>query len=534
MHAQAAPTLWAQEALPVVDSSYSHLKKAEEMFQDERYGSIFEKDLFLAVNSAAKEPDAQPSKDTFIHQVAATPDATYVETVTSANETPFLFTGKADTRTKSNCYVVQAKEGLKDEQLSKISDVLKAIGGDIRHAYTAAGMEGFSVCFPENQLPLAILRAISGIKSVERDQYVNFDQVQDSPPWQLSRIGSVKNSLNGQFVFNRTGSGVNVYVIDSGVKTSHPEFGGRARVGYSAFKDFPDDCAGHGTQVTSVIGGTNVGVAKLVNIIVAQVLDCAGQGENTSVLAALNWVIKNHTKPAIINMSVGGPRSPTVDSAVRAAISGGIPVVVAAGNSQIDACGLTPSGIDVAMVVGASTSDNKRATFSNYGTCVDLFAPGKQIVCAAIPSQASTNGFILVSGTSLSAPIVTGIYALLLEKNPNASPAELKDMLLKESAKGILDDSTLRGTANILAQCPAMSRSGGVEVKFLPAGTLPSLTMPNGGISPLEIALICVAAGLGCIVAILIVFVAVRRFLRSDRRRGNDASADNKAPTVFR
>lgn len=374
----------------------------------------------------------------------------------------------------------------------------------------------------------------SKIRPEKNESSTNY---QEEAPWQLSRLNSPKGTNGDGYSFSLTGQGVNVYIIDSGLMTSHEEFReGRASVGYSIFgSEFPRDCSGHGTQVASVIAGVNVGVAKQANVIGVQVLDCNGQGENSSVIAALNWVIMNHKKPAVINMSVGGSKSISVDNAVNKAVARGIPVIVAAGNSAVDACNLSPSGAPSPIVVGASTRDNQRAQFSNFGSCVDIFAPGRHILTAAIPEQAipgsgSDSGFSFVSGTSLSAPIVTGIYALILESLPNSTPAELRLILMKAAASGFLKESSLMGAPNLLAQSIDLKSSENPPfITFLPRGTLPKSPFGGGTASVLEIILISASGVLGAIIAAGTVGMMVHRRVR--RRHKKNIS---KIPSVFR
>jgi subtilisin family serine protease len=269
------------------------------------------------------------------------------------------------------------------------------------------------------------------------------------------------------------------------------ELDSRGKLVYSAFPDSPADCSGHGTQVSSIIGGTNVGVAKQASLNVAQVLDCDGNGSNSDLIDAINWVIATHKKPAVINMSLGGPRSPSVDQAVRAAVDAGIPVVVAAGNENTDACTQSPAGVAEAFTIAAIAKSNTKAKFSNYGPCVDMFAPGVDILASAIP-QKSRNGYIFGSGTSFSAPLVTGVIALFLEKNPSMTPAQVWDALSAVSAKSILVSSTLRGSPNILLQAPSVKFKFPILVPLSDSG-LPTLGYHTSSIYSVELILIIIA-----------------------------------------
>jgi hypothetical protein len=484
----------------------------------------------------------------------------------NGNGEPLLYPGVESSRTARNCYIVQLSIEMDAEAHAGVLEILKLYGGVAKDQYgTADGIHGFSVCFPDGILPLTMMRAIRGVRWVERDQYSRSSQIsteddssaihalqhlltvkkeseseaslkpkytQIDAPWQLSRINNPKSGFSDSYKFSATGKGVTVYVIDSGVLSSHGEFGDRAKLGFSVFSSgFPTDCSGHGTQVASVVAGTNVGVAKSAKIIGVQILDCAGQGENSSVIAALNWIIATHTKPAVINMSVGGAKSISIDAAVSKAVARGIPVVVAGGNGNEDACQLSPSGVPASLAVGASTPDNMRAEFSNYGGCIDVFAPGRFVVTAAIPSQAVHNGFTFVSGTSLSAPMVSGIYAMILERLPGASPEDLRKLLLAAASQGSLGERTLRGSRNLLAQVVPISVPDSEEsltFMYLPRGSLPVLGATTSAVSILEIVLVALAGICGCIVGVLVLLVLVRR-----RTRKREELALRDVPSVF-
>ncbi|PJF17531.1 Peptidase S8, subtilisin-related domain-containing protein [Paramicrosporidium saccamoebae] len=515
-----------QEALRVHDTSFSVLPDIQKLLGQGDFAGIFEKKLVNAAGDAM-------SMSSILNGTMSEQNLDenlYVEAVSFRKGKPFLYTGTTKLRTRRNCYIIKAKDDLDEGTRSKIKQVLVTLGGQIMYDYMAKGLHGFSVCFPTKQLPLSLLKSITPLAWMERDQFSSVEYVQEDAPWQLPRMNDPESPLVGSpYHFNATGKGVNVYTVDSGVMVDHPEFGGRAKLGFSIFGtgNFPNDCAGHGTQVASVIAGTNVGVAKLANIISCQVLDCEGQGENSSVLAALNWIIDNHVKPAVINMSVGGPKSPTVDAAVLAAVNRGVGVIVAAGNSMIDACTLSPSGVDAAMVVGASDADLARADFSNYGSCVDLFAPGRHVIAAALPSQSTKNGFTFVSGTSLSAPLVTGLYALLLEQNPEKSPAELKNAIVAASAIGFMKEKTLMGSPNVLAQAPAQTQNTDYAITYLPMGTLPVFGSPSSGPGTAEIGLIIAAA----IIAVIFILGAIGVYLKRlrDKKRESDAAKFSSA-----
>ena len=237
----------------------------------------------------------------------------------------------------------------------------------------------------------------------------------------------------------------------------------------SFLKD-PSDCAGHGTQVASIIAGTNIGVAKLANIRAIKILDCKGSGKNAHLIGAVYWIIQHHVKPAVINMSVGGIASKAIDKAVEDAYKAGILVVTAAGNNNADACYVSPSGSPLSLNVGSVDSMDRKAEFSNWGSCVDILAPGTDII-AALPGKKGTTRksnrakYTFSSGTSLSAPLVTGIAAQILEWNPQLTPDYLKSVIFESSAINVLNKSTLNGTINRILQQPAQIGTSGVKIK---------------------------------------------------------------------
>ena len=301
----------------------------------------------------------------------------------------------------------------------------RGIGGRVDHVYTAA-LTGFAVTLPE--AAAARLSAIPGVTAVERDQVVSADGAQPNAPWGLDRTDQRDLPLSTTFGYTATGAGVTAYVIDTGINVAHTDFGGRAVSGYDAVDGgTADDCNGHGTHVAGTVGGTAYGVAKGVRLVGVRVLGCDGNGTTAGVVAGIDWVTANHTAgdPAVANMSLGGGGSTAIDTAVRGSIADGVSYAVAAGNGNArgvaqDACASSPARVPAALTVGATDRTDTAASFSNYGTCVDLLAPGVGITSAWWTSTTATN---TISGTSMATPHVAGVAALYLQGAGTASPA---------------------------------------------------------------------------------------------------------------
>ncbi|QTE84259.1 S8 family peptidase [Shewanella algae] len=284
------------------------------------------------------------------------------------------------------------------------------------------------------------------IKYVEQDQRVSIEPMveaagdQGGATWGIDRIDQRDLPLNSNYHYDYDGSGVTAFVIDTGVRNTHNEFGGRASSGYDFIDNDNDssDCNGHGTHVAGTIGGSTYGVAKNVNIVGVRVLNCSGSGTNSGVISGINWVKNNAQGPSVANMSLGGGASQALDDAVNAAVAAGISFVVAAGNDNSNACNYSPARAANAVTVGSTTSTDSRSSFSNYGTCLDIYAPGSSITSAWYNSNSATN---TISGTSMASPHVAGVAALYLAENPALSPTQLTNLLVSRASSGKVGDA---------------------------------------------------------------------------------------------
>ncbi|MFE4544403.1 Ig-like domain-containing protein [Arthrobacter sp. NPDC056727] len=314
----------------------------------------------------------------------------------------------------------------------------------------------------------AELKGSAGVAAVEPDARVTAADTQQSATWGLDRIDQRALPLSGTYTAASSGVGVSAYVIDSGVLSAHAEFGGRVASGWTAVSDGlgTGDCNGHGTHVAGTIAGKTYGVAKAATVIPVRVLDCSGSGFNSDVIAGLEWVAANHQAgtPAVANLSLGSTASAMVDAAVQGIINDGVTAVVAAGNSAADACNSSPARVAGALTVAASDSADKQASFSNYGSCVDLYAPGVGIKSA---SPASTTATALMSGTSMASPHVAGAAAVMLSRSPGLLPAEVASKLLAAASTGKVSAAT-EGTPNrLLYADPAAAALTAPAVKAL-------------------------------------------------------------------
>lgn len=284
------------------------------------------------------------------------------------------------------------------------------------------------------------LRSDPSVAYIAVDQKVTLSAVQQNARYGLDRIDQ-RTGTNGKYDdFGYPGAGVHVYIIDTGIRTTHVEFQGRVGNGFSSIPNSPspEDCHGHGTHVASSAAGTQFGVAKSAIVHPVRVLDCGGSGTFAGVIAGIDWVAQNAIRPAVVNMSLGGGAFQPVDDALTAMIASGIPAAVAAGNFSSDACGFSPARTPTAITVGATNDGNEgRAGFSNFGSCVDIFAPGVNVIGAWHTSNTATN---TISGTSMASPHVAGALAVYLQRYPRLSAADASNDVIAEATQGVVGD----------------------------------------------------------------------------------------------
>jgi subtilisin family serine protease len=346
------------------------------------------------------------------------------EIAAPSTDARFAATPAAASQRIPNRYIVVLRNDARDVP-GLARGLAAAHNGSVGFVYEAA-LKGFSITLGSDAAANAIARN-PNVASVEPEQVVTASVTQSNATWGLDRIDQRALPLNTTFNYTATASNVWAYIVDTGIRTAHTQFGGRATLGFNAFsraaKD--GDCNGHGTHVAGTVGGTTFGIAKAVRLVAVRVLDCQGSGTSAGLLAGINYVVQqktaNPSRPMVANMSLGfGGVVASIDDAVTNAIAAGVPFVIAAGNSNVDACGVSPARTPNAITVGSTTSTDQRSSFSNFGSCVDIFAPGSNTI----------------SGTSMASPHVAGVVALYLAGNPTATPSAVTSVLNTAATTG--------------------------------------------------------------------------------------------------
>ena len=350
--------------------------------------------------------------------------------------------GGAQARVVPGQYIVVLKSDTRSAVVANAH--ARSAGARILAVYGAA-LKGYAARLTRAQL--AAVRADPRVAFVEADRTVSLSTTQTNAPWGLDRIDQRARPLSTTFTYFNTGVGVRAYIIDTGIRFSHSQFGGRASTGFDAVNGgSADDCHGHGTHVAGTVGGSTYGVAKGVSLIGVRVLNCSGSGTNSGVIAGVNWVTGNHQagQPAVANMSLGGGASSALDTAVRNSIADGVSYAIAAGNGNAlgiaqNACNSSPARVTEAMTISATDSSDRKASWANFGNCVDWFAPGVSIKSAWYNSNTATR---TISGTSMATPHTAGVAALYLQSNRSASPASVRTALFNLTTKGVVTSSS--------------------------------------------------------------------------------------------
>ncbi|WP_418957147.1 S8 family peptidase [Streptomyces tritici] len=341
-----------------------------------------------------------------------------------------------------NSWIVVLKDGA-----TRAAD----LGVTPEHEYRSV-LQGFSATL--SRARAARLSADPRVKYVEQNSTVRMTDTQPGATWGLDRVDQRDLPLSTTYTYGATASNVTAYIIDTGIRTSHGEFGGRASVGTDTVGDGQNgqDCQGHGTHVAGTVGGAKYGVAKGVKLVAVRVLGCDGSGTTAGVIAGVDWVTANAQKPAVANMSLGGSANASLDDAVKRSIASGVTYAVAAGNGlpllglPANACNYSPARVPEALTVGATDSSDRRASFSNYGRCVDLFAPGVNVTSAWKDGDGATN---TISGTSMASPHTAGAAALHLAGHPTATPAQVGAALVDNATPDKVQNA-LTGSPNRL------------------------------------------------------------------------------------
>lgn len=332
-------------------------------------------------------------------------------------------------------YIVVLKNNVSDSR-GVASDHGKRRGAKVSNVYSHA-IKGYSAKMSASAANDTAKDA--NVAYVTEDSLVHISTIQTRATWGLDRIDQRTRTLNTRFNYVASGAKVKAYIIDTGIRTTHTDLGGRAVSGYDSIDGAlpADDCNGHGTHVAGTVGGKTYGVAKNVKLIAVRVLDCDGYGYWSQIIAGIDYVTADHKagEPAVANMSIQGSANDAVDAAVKNSIADGVSYAIAAGNNTMDACQSSPARVTDAMTVGATDNTDTKASWSNYGNCVDWFAPGVNITSDWLTSDSAT---AVLSGTSMATPHTAGVTALYLQRFPRATPKQVRDAIYQLTTKNVV------------------------------------------------------------------------------------------------
>ena len=330
-------------------------------------------------------------------------------------------------------YIVVFKDGVDD-----VSAKTERTGKKAKHVYVSA-LKGFAADLSDDEV--AALRADADVSYIEEDGVYSVDATQTGATWGIDRIDQRNLPLSGTYTYTSTGAGVRAYIIDTGIRTTHTQFGTRASTVYGG-----SDCHGHGTHVAGTVGGSTYGVAKGALLRAVKVLNCSGSGTTSGIIAGIDWVRVNHIKPAVANMSLGGGFSSSLNTATNNLANAGVFIAVAAGNNNGNACNNSPASAANATTVMSSTSTDAKSSFSNWGSCAHLYAPGSSITSAWWTSNTATN---TISGTSMASPHVAGVAALYKATFGDASSSTIRTWLINNATTNVISGNP-SGTPNRL------------------------------------------------------------------------------------
>jgi subtilisin family serine protease len=365
----------------------------------------------------------------------AEPPSTPLPPVSQIREAPLFVRGGPDA--VEGQYIVVFNDDVADPDAKSKAKAAKA-NGNLKHSYVSA-IKGFAAELSDEAV--AELRQDPDVAYIEQDQSVSVTTTQTGATWGIDRIDQRNRPLSGTYTYTATGAGVRAYIIDTGIRPTHSQFGTRASTVYGS-----NDCHGHGTHVAGTVGGSTYGVAKGALLRGVKVLNCAGSGTISAIIAGVDWVRVNHIKPAVANMSIGGGFSSSLNTAVNNLANAGVFVAVAAGNNNGNACNNSPSSAANATTVMSSTSSDAKSSFSNWGSCAHLYAPGSSITSAWYTSNTATN---TISGTSMASPHVAGVAALYKSAFGDASSSTIRTWIINNSTTGVITGNP-SGTPNRL------------------------------------------------------------------------------------